>query len=479
MAARAISDQEKILKHLILKGRNTSFGKHHGYNDVHNYIDYKTNVPLHKYEEYLNYIQEIKDGASDVLWPGRPVYFAKTSGTTSGSKYIPITKESLPNHVGTAKKAFFCYLAETRKSKVLDGKLMFLSGSPVLDNIGNIKTGRLSGIVNHEIPYWLTSNQVPSYDTNCVEDWESKLDAIVEETLREDLRMISGIPPWVKMYYEKILERSGKKTVAEVFPRLQLFVYGGVHFGPYKKALEEMVGKQISSIETYPASEGFIAFQNTQSDPSLLLNTDSGIFFEFVPADEIANKKPKRYRLNEVKTGVDYALIINSNAGLWGYIIGDLVRFTSLDPYKIIVSGRVGQYTSAFGEHVISFEAEESIREVCEKTNAKVEEFTLAPQVNPPEGGKPYHEWFIDFIEPPENMDEFSALLDLALQLKNPYYSDLINGNVLRPLKITTLKTHGLREFLKAQDKLGGQNKVPRISNSRLIADQLGPYIKK
>ena len=413
----------------------------------------------------------------NILWPGKPKYFAKTSGTTSGVKYIPLTKASMPNHFGSARNALFNYYAQTGKGDWLDGKMIFLSGSPEMDKVGGILTGRLSGIVNHEVPAWLRTNQMPSYPTNCIEDWEEKLDRIVDETLQVDMRLISGIPPWVQMYYERLLERTGKSTVLEVFPNYSVFVYGGVNYEPYRAKLEALVGKKIDSVETYPASEGFIAFQDRQEEKGLLLNVNSGIFFEFIPAEEIFNEDPTRLSLKDVELGVNYALIINSNAGLWGYNIGDTVQFVSKDPYRLIVSGRIKHFISAFGEHVIGKEVETALLSVAKEQGIQIVEFTVAPQVNPPEGGTPYHEWFIEFGEIPNNLTQFAAAVDAAMIQQNIYYQDLIEGNILKPLVIRPMQLGAFRNYMKSQGKLGGQNKVPRLANDRKIANQLQAYL--
>ena len=373
----------------------------------------------------------------------------------------------------TATYAVLNYVAETGNASIFDGNLMFLSGSPELSEKAGIATGRLSGIVNHEIPSWLQSNQVPSYKTNCIDDWEEKLEMVVNETLKKDMRLIGGIPPWVQMYYERILQRTGKKKISEVFKNLSLFVYGGVNFKPYKAKLTELVGRPVDSIETYPASEGFIAFQNSQSDDGLLLNTNSGIFFEFIPAQEAHEKQPTRLKLDQVEIGKDYALIINNNAGLWGYNIGDSIRFTSLAPYKLVVSGRIKHYISAFGEHVIGKEVETALMSVADSFGVKVVEFTVAPQVNPPDDGTPYHEWFVEFDEDPSDLNELSAAVDKEMINQNIYYEDLIKGGILQPLKIRAVRTDSFRDYMKTQGKLGGQNKVPRLSNDREICDKL------
>lgn len=475
-SAQAVQEQEQIFKHLIEVGKGTAFGKEHGFEQIRSYQDYVKQVPIRDYEGIKPYIERIKTGEKDVLWRGRPAYFAKTSGTTSGVKYIPISKDSIPNHFGSARNALFNYFAQTGKGQWLDGKVIFLSGSPELGDTAGVPTGRLSGISNHMIPAWLRASQLPSYETNCIEDWEAKLDKIVEETLSQNMTLISGIPPWVQMYYERLLERSGKKRVLDIFPEYSVFVYGGVNFEPYRSKLEELVGARIDSVETYPASEGFIAFQDSQTEPGLLLNSASGIFFEFVPADEIFSENPTRLWLKDVQPGVNYALIINNNAGLWGYNIGDTVQFLSTNPHRLIVTGRTKHFISAFGEHVIGKEVEEAILQVCKEQKVKVVEFTVAPQVKPPAGGFPYHEWLVEFDEIPKNLPAFAARLDELMVKQNIYYEDLIVGNILRPLVVTPLRKDAFREYMKSQGKLGGQNKVPRLANDRVIADGLLPF---
>jgi GH3 auxin-responsive promoter len=471
-SAHAVQEQEHIFKRLIDVGKTTAFGKAHGFDQIRSYQDFIERVPIRDYEGIKPYIERIKAGEQDVLWRGKPAYFAKTSGTTSGVKYIPISKDSIPNHFGSARNALFNYFAQTGNGAWLDGKVIFLSGSPELGETAGIPTGRLSGISNHMIPAWLKTNQMPSYETNCIEDWESKLDKIVSETLSQNMTLISGIPPWVQMYYERLLDRSGKKRVLDIFPNFSVFVYGGVNYEPYRAKLEELVGASIPSVETYPASEGFIAFQDSQNEPGLLLNSASGIFFEFVPADEIFNENPTRLWLKDVQVGVNYALIINNNAGLWGYNLGDTVQFVSTNPHRLVVSGRIKHFISAFGEHVIGKEVEEAMLQVCKEQGVKVVEFTVAPQVNPP-SGLPYHEWLVEFDEVPENLPAFAARLDELMIVQNIYYQDLIEGNILKPLVITPLRRDAFREYMKSHGKLGGQNKVPRLANDRVIATEL------
>ncbi len=473
--SKPVVAQQKVFDDLIKKGSNTTFGKDHDFANIKTYEDFKKRVPIRDYEAIAPYIQQIIQGQSDVLWPGKPAYFAKTSGTTSGTKYIPITKESVPNHINSARNALLNYVHETGNAEFLDGKLIFLSGSPVLDKKGGIHTGRLSGIVNHHVPGYLRTNQMPSYETNRIEDWEEKLEKIVAETVDQDMTLISGIPPWVQMYFDWLQEKTGK-PVKDIFPNFSLLVYGGVNFEPYRHKLFETIGKKIDTIETYPASEGFIAYQDSQVAEGLLLLVDSGIFFEFIPTEEFFDENPARLSLKDVEIGVNYALIINSNAGLWGYSIGDTVKFVSKNPYRLVVSGRIKHFISAFGEHVIGEEVEKAMKETLQQfPETKVVEFTVAPQVNPKEG-LPLHEWYVEFASPPEDFQSFEKELNHRMRHLNTYYDDLISGNILRNLKIFPLQRDAFRAYMKSEGKLGGQNKVPRLSNDRKIAESLVSY---
>ena len=471
----AVEDQQAIFTQLIKTATKTEFGKEHGFENIKTYEDFVQQVPIRDYEAFKVYIERIKGGKHNVLWKGQPIYFAKTSGTTSGVKYIPITKDSIPNHINTARNALLCYMAETGNTKFADGKLIFLSGSPELERVGGIPTGRLSGIVNHHVPKYLRSNQLPSYETNCIEEWEEKLDKIVEETINQNMTLISGIPPWMQMYFDRLTEKSGKK-ISELFPDFSVMVQGGVNFEPYKAKLYESIGKKIDCIELFPASEGFFAFQDSQNAEGLLLNTNSGIFYEFVPAAEIFNANPTRLSLKDVKVGENYALIINNNAGLWGYNIGDTVKFVSTNPYRLIVSGRTKHFISAFGEHVIGEEVEAALLKAAEETKVQVTEFTVAPMIAQ-DAGKSYHEWFVEFENQPADITAFAKRIDDNLREKNVYYDDLIAGNILQQLKISPIHKNGFIDYMKSIGKLGGQNKMPRLSNDRKIAEALEPYV--
>ncbi len=470
----AVLMQQRIFEQLINSGKNTLFGKDHWLTSVKSYEAFREQVPVRDYESSRKYIEKVMNGEEDILWPEKPLYLSKTSGTTSGVKYIPITRASMPNHINSTRNALLSYIHETGNASFLSGKMIFISGSPALETINGIPVGRLSGIVNHHVPQYLRRNQLPTYPTNCIEDWETKVDAIVNETIGQNMTLISGIPPWVQMYFDKLSAKSGKK-IKDLFPNFNLFVYGGVNYEPYRKKLEESIGKKVDSIELYPASEGFIAYQDKQNDSSLLLMVNAGIFYEFIPANEYFNANPTRISLKDVEPGVNYAIIINSNAGLWGYSLGDTIKFVSINPYRIIVTGRIKHFISAFGEHVIAEEVEKALLQAAQQQHAEVVEFTVAPQVAPADG-LPYHEWFIEFHKLPDDLERFRLAIDDSLQRQNIYYSDLIKGHVLQPLKIQLLRKNSFIDYMRSHGKLGGQNKVPRLANDRLLADGLEKY---
>jgi hypothetical protein len=472
----AVGAQQKTFVKLLSDAANTAFGRDHKFANIKSYADFKKQVPIRDYEGLRPYIDRVVAGEANVMWKGKPEYFAKTSGTTSGAKYIPISRESMPEHLKAARNALLTYIDETGNADFVNGKMIFLQGSPVMSIKNGIKVGRLSGIVANLVPAYLQRNRMPSYKTNCIEDWETKVDAIVDETINEDMTLISGIPPWVQMYFDRLSEKANGKRIKDIFKNLQLFVYGGVNYEPYRAKIEASIGKKIDAIETYPASEGFIAYQDSQKDKSLLLLADAGMFYEFIPADEYYNDDPLRLSLEEVELNKNYALILNTNAGLWGYSIGDTVKFVSKNPYKIMVTGRIKHFISAFGEHVIGEEVEQALFSAAAEEEISITEFTVAPQITPVEGGLPYHEWFVEFTDPPKDLAVFSAKVDEALQKKNIYYYDLITGKVLRPLVIRSLRKHAFVDYMRAAGKLGGQNKVPRLANDRKIADSLSSF---
>ena len=470
-ANNPVVTQKKVLESLLIAAAQTKFGKDHHFSSITSHADFIQSVPVRDYEGLKSYIDLVVNGEPNVLWKGKPLYFAKTSGTTSGAKYIPLTAESMPFHIQAARNAILSYIHETGNADFVSGKMIFLQGSPILEEKNGIKLGRLSGIVAHFIPKYLQKNRMPSWETNCIEDWETKVNAIVEETFSEDMTVISGIPSWVQMYFEKLKEK-GNKPVGEIFKNFNLFIYGGVNYEPYRAKFENLIGRKLDSIELFPASEGFFAYQDSQKEKGMLLLLNSGIFYEFIKADEFFTENPTRYTIGEVELNVNYVLIISTNAGLWAYNIGDTVQFTSLQPYRVIVSGRIKHYISAFGEHVIGKEVESALKEAMEGTDVRVNEFTVAPQINPNEG-LPYHEWFIEFENEPKDLSAFALRIDAAMRKQNVYYDDLIVGNVLRTVVVTKVQQNGFQGYMKSQGKLGGQNKLPRLTNDRKIADLL------
>ncbi|MEC7769990.1 MAG: GH3 auxin-responsive promoter family protein [Bacteroidota bacterium] len=470
-----VKTQQKVFNHLVSQGKGTVFGKDHQFATINSHQDFVERVPIRDYEELKGYVEQIIDGKANVLWPGKPIYFAKTSGTTSGAKYIPITKPSIKNQVEASRNAILNYIHETGNADFVDGRMIFLQGSPELEEKNGIKLGRLSGISAHYVPNYLQKNRLPSWETNCIEDWETKVDKIVEETENENMTVIAGIPSWVQMYFERLNAKTGKK-VGELFKEFQLFIYGGVNYEPYRAKFENLIGRKVDSIELFPASEGFFAYQNSQKEKGMLLLLDAGIFYEFVKADEFFDENPKRLTIADVELDVDYAMVISTNAGLWGYNLGDTVRFISKDPYKIVVSGRIKHFISAFGEHVIAKEVEEALRLAVEQTDALVNEFTVAPQTNPGEGELPYHEWFIEFQREPSDLAAFSRIMEESMKKQNSYYFDLIDGHILQPLKISRIQPNGFQDYMRSIGKLGGQNKVQRLANDRKVAAGLQPF---
>ena len=471
-ATKPVETQQKVFEKLISEAKNTVFGKDHGFENIQSFEDFAKHVPIRDYEELKPYVDRVVAGEENILWPGKPIYFAKTSGTTSGAKYIPLTKESMPYHIQAARNAILYYIHETGKANFVDGKMIFLQGSPEMQEKNGIKIGRLSGIVAHYVPAYLQKNRLPSLETNCIDDWETKVDAIVEETKNENMTVISGIPSWVQMYFEKLQKNTGKK-VGDLFKNFNLFIYGGVNFEPYRAKFENLIGRKVDSIELFPASEGFFAFQDSQKEKGMLLLLNSGIFYEFIEASTFFDENAKRLTIGEVKIGVNYVMIISTNAGLWAYNLGDTVQFTSTKPYRVVVSGRIKHFISAFGEHVIGKEVEEAMNKAISKFNFSITEFTVAPQITPSNENLPYHEWLVEFDTVPENLIKVTQFLDEEMQQQNSYYQDLIQGNVLQPLKIIPLTKDSFQDYMKSEGKLGGQNKMPRLSNDRKIAEKL------
>lgn len=472
-ASQPIASQHKVFKHLISTARQTAFGKAHDFNNIKSFKDYQQKVPVRDYEDLRPFVDRVVAGESDILWPGKPLYYAKTSGTTSGAKYIPITKDSMPEHVKAARNAILSYIHETGKATFVDSKMIFLQGSPEMTDKNGVQLGRLSGIVAHYVPAYLQKNRLPSWETNCIEDWETKVEAVIDETLPENMGVISGIPSWVQMYFERIVKRTGKK-VGDVFPNFNLFIYGGVNFEPYRPKFEQLIGRKVDSIELFPASEGFFAYQDKQDVKGMLLLLDAGIFYEFIPADQFYEENAPRLTIGEVEIGVNYVLIISTTAGLWAYNIGDTIAFTGTTPYRVVVTGRIKHYISASGEHVIGKEVEEAMKAAATDLGIVINEFTVAPQLSPANNALPYHEWFVEFGTNKDlDLQKLSQELDVQMRAQNAYYDDLITGKILQPLVITPVPENGFKAYMKSVGRLGGQNKLPRLSNDRKIAEVL------
>ncbi len=471
-----LETQAKTFNKLLLKGTDTEFGRDHNFSIIKNYEDFKNQVPIRDYEGLKPYVDKVVKGEKNILWPGQPLYFAKTSGTTSGAKYIPITKESIKTHVNSARDALLNYFLKTKNYKPINGKHMFLQGSPKLEKKNGIYIGRLSGISAHYIPKLFLNKRKPSWNTNCIEDWEEKVETIIKETVGEKMTIIAGIPSWVQMYFEKIVSNENK-SIKEVFPELSLYVYGGVSYDPYKSTFDKLFGKKVDTLATFPASEGFFGYQDTFTDENtdllLLLNND--IFYEFIKAEDFLKGKYERITLKDVQVNVNYLLIISTSAGLWGYNIGDTVKFTSTRPYRIIVSGRIKHFLSAFGEHVIAEEVETSMKIATKDHGVTIREFTVAPNINPKEG-LPCHEWYIEFETQPRDIKAFSKTLETEMLNQNIYYKDLIYGSIIKPLEVISVKKGGFNDYMRSVGRLGGQNKVPRLSNDRKIADKLNVF---
>lgn len=469
-----LASQSRTFQTLIRKGSITRFGKDHDFNGIRTIEDFQSRVPVRDYESRREYFDAIRDGDEGVCWPGKPLYLAKTSGTTSGAKFIPITKTSIQNQVKAARDALLLYMHNSGNSAFLDGKMIFLSGSPELEkNAGGVNVGRLSGIVNHFVPAYLLKNRVPTYETNCIEVWEEKVDAILDEVMEVDLRLISGIPPWVQMFFERLEARTGNKPLQQ-WPNLQLFVQGGVDFSPYESVFDQYFEGKVDVLETFPASEGFFGLQDTLKNEGLLINLDGGIFYEFIPLEEYGSENPTRLHLGQIELGQQYALVVSTDAGLWSYDIGDTVKFVSKAPYRMKVTGRVKHFISAFGEHVISEEVNKAMVAACDQFDATTVEFTVAPFLKGE--GESFHEWLVEFEKQPGDLQAFAEYVDAHMRKQNTYYNDLREGNMLRIAEIRALKTGACRDYMRSIGKLGGQNKFPRLSNNRTIADSLKEY---
>lgn len=475
MADRADESQRQTFRSLIRAGAHTSFGAEHGFADIRDESDFQKRVPVRDYEGLRPHIDRILAGEKDVLWPGRPSYLALTSGTTSGTKYIPLTRESLPSHFGTTRKALLSYYARTGNGAWLGGKRVVLSSAPTLQTIGDTPAGYLSSVIYHHVPRWFRASTLPGETVARMGDWEDKMAALVAESVGQDIRLVGGIPSWMQMFFEYLLAETGKATVRDVFPNLGVYVHGGVDYALYRDVLERQMGGAIDTVEVYPATEAFIAFQTGEEGEGMTLNLDAGIYFEFVPLENAGDPEAERLPLAGVETGRDYMIVISVNNGFWAYALGDTVRFVSTWPHRIVFSGRTRNFIAVAAERLIGAEVEQAIRFAAAATGTRVTEFTVAPQTDPPDGGRSYHEWFVEFDGTVPDPAAFEDALDGEIARQNYNYGYFRGNSLLgRPL-LTPLQPGAFRSWMKSRGKLGGQFKVPRLQNNRDIATALEP----
>lgn len=475
-----IEVQQELFFELVKAAKKTDFGKKYGFSDIRTYSDFANQVPVHDYEQMKPYIEETMRGKQNVIWPSTISWFSKSSGTTGGrSKFIPVSQEALEDcHYKGGKDMISLYVNNYPETKLFRGKSLSIGGSSQVNELDFNKSsqcGDISAVIIQNLPMWAQMARTPSLEVALMSEWEQKIQKMAQETLHENVVSMAGVPTWTIVLLQKILELSGKSNILEVWPNLEIFFHGAVAFGPYKKLFGELIpSSKMHYMETYNASEGFFGIQDQKYSEDLLLMLDYGIFYEFIPMGEWDKEHPKVIPLEEVELGRNYAILITTNAGLWRYKIGDTVTFTSLSPYRIRISGRTKHFINAFGEEVIVENAERSISMACDATGALITNFTAAPVYFDKEGNKGAHEWIIEFKQAPNDREEFIQLLDNNLREINSDY----DAKRYKDLALTRPKVHfapeGLFEkWMKSKGKLGGQNKVPRLSNDRLYLDEI------
>jgi len=467
----AICTQEKFLKTWIHKNRKTAFGKDHNFDKIETYRDFTTFVPIRNYEEYLPYIERIKQGDHKVLSTEAPIYLLMTSGTTAGSKYIPISKTGVKHQIEGAMMALCFYAVHKKSAEFMKYKMIFLQGSPELEDTFVIPSGRLSGVVYHHVPKFFRRNKLPSYKINTIPNWQEKIDKIVDETWREDISILGGIPPWCIQYFEKLLQYTGNTQLKNLYPHLEMYIYGGLDFSSYRDLTQRLLGEGIACLQTYPASEGFFAVQDSLVVADMLLLLDQGNYYEFKPFND--PEEAEVAVLKDVKLGVRYELIVTNNSGLYRYAIGDLVEFTTLHPFRIRVVGRTSQYISAFGEHVIAYEIEKTMENALSKFGLSIVDYYVYPDIE-----EKRYEWLIEFDKTLHNDDllAIARFLDTELAHLNKYYAHLINGQIINNSLIVPIRKGTFKGFRESIGKEGGQNKVVRISNNDTFAKMLFSY---
>ena len=478
--AMPVEVQRSVFSNLLVAGRNTSFGKEHGFDSVRKLQDFQRNVPIRTYDEIKPWIDRTRNGEHNVLWPGQTPWFAKSSGTTSQrSKYLPVTRSALFGCHFKGGQDLLALFSDARPlSKLYGGKHLVLGGSSsLMEGASHGYTGDLSAILVDNLPIWVESRRTPHRDIALMDGWEEKVDAMALATMDEDVRILAGIPSWMLVVVKRVLERSGASTLGEVWPNLQLFMHGGVNFSPYRAEFESLIGNTkhtLDYFETHNASEGLFGLQDRLNEDDLLMMLDYGIYFEFVPISECHSANPISLELRELEVGEEYALVISTNAGLWRYALGDVIRVTEVHPFRMQVSGRVNAYLNAFGEELMGHQAEKAMAEACTLSGAMVRDFTAAPVYmrSNRTGG---HEWFIEFVKKPQTgMLEFMDFLDASLIRQNSDYAVKRTGGLAIEQPIGhALEPGTFDAWLKSQGKLGGQHKVPRLSNKRDLIEQI------
>lgn len=468
--------QREVLQDLVTSAQYTEFGRKYNFSQLFNVKAFKQAIPIHEYDDIKPYIERIMQGEQNILW-NTPIYwFAKSSGTTSDkSKFIPISDESLQDgHFKASKDVLSLYYQFNPDSELLTGKGLVIGGS---HNINPMNTdaqyGDLSAVLLQNTPFWGHWLRTPDLSIALMDEWENKIEKLAESTIKENVTSISGVPTWTLVLFKRILEITGKQTMAEVWPSLELYMHGGVSFTPYKEQFQKLIGKKINYLEMYNASEGFFAAQDTPGDEGMLLFTDHGIFMEFMPVSEYGKKDPQTISLQDVELGKNYALIISTNGGLWRYLVGDTIQFTSLLPYRVKVSGRLKHYMNAFGEEVIVDNSDKAITMACERTGAIVNDYTAAP-VYFSDSANGAHEWLIEFEKEPGDMTVFTNELDAALKSINSDYEAKRHKSIALGLPVIhSLRKGAFTEWLRQRGKLGGQHKVPRLSNERKYLEEI------
>jgi len=468
--------QEELLFQLLSKAKDTEFGKRYDFKSIKDYATFSNRIPVSTYEDYKDVIERARKGEHNIFWPDPIKWFAKSSGTTSSkSKFIPVSQDALENcHYAAGKDLLCMYLNNNEDAQLFTGKSLRLGGSKELYKENGTSFGDLSAILIDNMPFWAEFSSTPSNKVSLMSDWETKMEAIVNETIQENVTSLAGVPSWMLVLLNNVLEKTGKDNLFEVWPNLEVYFHGGVSFVPYQEQYKKILPKQnFRYYEIYNASEGFFAIQDHNNSNELLLMLDYGIFYEFIPMETYGTKHEKTIRLSEVEVDKNYAIVITTNAGLWRYKIGDTVKFTSTDPYRIKITGRTKHHINVFGEELIIENAEEALKKVCKKTKAEIIDYTAAP-IFMKGKEKGAHEWLIEFKTPPSDLDYFNELLDNALKsLNSDYEAKRYNNMTLNKPKIHIARPNLFYDWLKQNNKLGGQHKVPRLSNSREYLDKL------